>query len=194
MRTRLLAFALLAAVLATAVLAGSRRDAWAYIYKRNGSLSMSGNIEGVKALSGRYGDEFVWTRQGTTEYVITDRAVLDDVRGAFRELDSYEEPLRKLEERLRPHERELEKLETRLDAVSDQLDDEDLPESTRATLERQMEGLENEMHAIEQRMHGVEEEMDRLDDKMERIEDAAEEHFHKIVEQAIASGKAKRVD
>lgn len=194
MRIRLLASVLLAAAVALIVVAAPGSTESTYIYKRGDSTYMRGSLDDLKALSGRHGSEFVWTRQGGREYVITDRAVLDSVRAAFTELDVLEKPLKEIERRLDPHERELEKVEHRMDRLSDQLDDEDLPESTRTNLERQMEAVEEEMRRIEDRMRGVEREMERFEKEMERAEEAAEKKFEQIVARAIATGKAKRVD
>ena len=194
MRTRLLAFVLLAAAVSLIVFAAQGSSQSSYIYKRGDSTYLRGSLDDLKALLGRYGNEFVWTRQGGREYVITDRAVLDSVRNAFAELDALQIPLHEVEERLKPHDRELDKVERRMDALSDELGDENLPESTRATMERQMEAVEEEMRQIEDRMRVIEREMERLEKEMERVEEAAEEKFERIVERAISQGKAKRVD
>jgi DNA repair exonuclease SbcCD ATPase subunit len=194
MRTRLLALVLLVAAVATLVIAAPRSTKSSYIYKRGDSTYMSGSLDDLKALQGRYGTEFVWTRQGGREYVITDRAVLDSVRAAFAELDAKERPLKEIERHLEPHERELDRIERRVDDLDDELEDEDLPESTRATLERQLQVAEDEMRKVEDRMRGLEQELERVEREMERFEEAAEAKFERIVERAIDDGKATRVD
>ncbi len=193
MRTRLLAFVLLLAAVATIVLSADSSKS-SYIYMRDGQTYMRGNISDLEALAGRSGKEFVWTRQGGREYVITDRAVLDSIRAAFAELDAKKQPLEDVEERLEPHERELNRVERRIDDLSEQLDDEDLAESTRANLERQLETAEEEMRKVEAGMADLEREMERLERELDHIEDAAEARFEQIVQKAIAAGKGTRVD
>jgi peptidoglycan hydrolase CwlO-like protein len=193
MRTRLLAFVLLLAAVATIVIAAPDSSQTSYLYKRDGNTYLRGNLDDLKEVAGRSG-EFVWTRQGGREYLITDRAVLDSVRAAFAELDAKKQPLKEIERRLQPHERELDRVERRVDELSDALDDEELTESTRANLERQLHAAEAEMRAVEEGMRSLEEELERLERGMERIEEAAEAKFERIVERAIAAGKATRVD
>jgi prefoldin subunit 5 len=194
MRTRLTVFVLLLAAVALIVIAAPGSTKSSYMYKRGDSTYLRGSLDDLKGLTGKHGNEFVWTRQGGREYVITDRAVLDAVRVAYTELDALEKPLHELEKRLRPHERELDRVEQRMDALSDQLGDEDLSESTRDAVERQMRAVEDEMRQVEDRMRVVEREMERFEKEMDRVEEAAEAKFEKIVERAIAQGKAKRVD
>ena len=193
MRTRLLAFALLLAAVATIVLASDSSKS-SYIYMRGGRTYLRGSINDLKALSGRNEKELVWSRQGGREYVITDPSVLATIREAYADLDAKQKPLKAIEERLKPHERELSRVERRIDDLSDQLGDEDLAESTRATLERQLDAAEDEMRKVEAGMADLEREMERLEREMDHIEEAAEAKFEQIVQKAIAAGKATRVD
>ena len=194
MRTRLLAFLLLLAVVATIVIASPHSSGkTTYLYKRGDSVYLNGNVSELENL-GDYGNEFVWTRQNGRSYVITDPAVLATIRAAYAELDAKEKPYKDIERRLRPQERELERIEERVDELGDQLDDEDLSESKRAALERQLHDAEAEMRQVEARMRDVEKELERVEKEMDRLQDAAEERFERMVDQAIAAGKAKRVD
>lgn len=197
MRYRLLAVLLLAAAAVAGTFASFGDSRTSYVHRRGDRTTMmtiSGGIPDLNALTRRYGSEYVWARQEGREYIITDAAVLAEVRAAFAKLDEVEAPMRGLEERMKPHEREMEKIESRLDALADQLDDEDLSDSARDAIEEKMQAVEKERQAVEDRMEVVEREMETLSDRIERHAEAAEAQLEQLVNRAVRSGKALRLD
>lgn len=195
MRTRL--FTSLALVLALAAgtsFAGSGK--MSYIYKRGDRsyIRIDGDLRNIRALSNKYGSEFVWISTNGREYLIRDAATLNTIRSIFRDADALHPSVQAVEKKMRPYERRLQELENQLDKLSDSLDDDDLTDRTRASVEEKMHVIERAMQDVELEMGDVEEEMERISDKMERLEEIAEANFEKLVERAIANGIAERVD
>jgi chromosome segregation ATPase len=196
MRNAIALFTLLTALTAASIVTADDRAS--YVWKRSdgtSTITIHGSLDELGRLKNQWGSEYVWTRQANgTQYVITDRAVLNEIAAAHADLDAAEIPMREAEARMRPHEREMNKIERRLDAVSDQLDDEDLPEAEREELERKMQAIEEEMDAAEKKMEVVEREMERLETIVDREADKAEKKFEEIVDRAIRDGRATRID
>lgn len=61
-------------------------------------------------------------------------------------------------------------------------------------LEKPLKEVEKRMRPHEREMEEVEREMEGLEKEMDWAEETAEARFERIVERAIAEGKAKRVD
>jgi methyl-accepting chemotaxis protein len=181
-------------VSATFASAAERFDS--YLYKRPDGSSISkmrGSLGDITSLSKRYGNEFIWVKQGDRQYVVKDAAVLAEVRTAFKKLHEIEEPVRVIEKRLQPHTDELERLSEQLEDLTDRFEDGDLSEATRASFQRKMHVIEKEMSAVEKRMESVERELERVTEVVEKEADRAEDRFEDLVARAIDGGKAVRV-
>jgi peptidoglycan hydrolase CwlO-like protein len=194
MRTRLAVLTLLIAIAATSLVTADERDS--YVWKRNASTTtmFHGDLDDVRRLTSLYGSEYVWTRQSGREYVITDRAVLDEVATIFVELDRAQAPMDAVQERMRPHQRAMDRAADRMEALAERLEDEDLSDSVRATIERQMHEVEKEMERVEAQMEIVEHEIERLSTVIEAKAEKVERKFEALVDRAIREGKAKRVN
>jgi len=199
MRTRLIALALLVSgAVAGAIVAGNQPIT--YIYKRGDShyTRLSGpfneSIDRMVKATKKYGNEFVWLRKNGRNYVIRDARTLAEVRQAFREVEAMEPSLREVERRLKPFEREMEEIEERVDALGDSLDDEEMAESTRNSIEARLRDAEEALRAVEAKANVIEREMERLEKQSEKLEEVAEKRFEAIVERAVDSGVAERVE
>jgi len=195
MRIRTLAsLALLTAIVAGTALAAGKK--MSYVYKRgdHSYSRISGDLDNIRKLSNRYGSEFVWISLDRREYVVRDAATLAAVRETFRDVDALHPSMQAIEARMRPYERRIQQLENQLDPLSDSLDDDNLTDRTRDAIEEKMRVLERAMRDVEEQMEGVEREMERMEKEIERREEIAEKRFEALVDKAIASGAAQRVD
>ncbi|HEX8620045.1 MAG TPA: hypothetical protein VF911_20865 [Thermoanaerobaculia bacterium] len=195
MRTRILTILVLVVSAAMSVLSASERTS--YIYKRGDSTTMmkvDGDLPNMKTLFKRFGNEFIWTRQGARQYVVTDAAVLTEVRGAMAKLESVEAPMKALEARMKPHTRQMEAVSKQMEALAGRFEDGDLSAVTEKSFEQKMQALDKEMKAIEARMEGVEREMERVTKDIDKHAAIAERRLEEIVVRAIRGGKAVRVD
>ncbi|HYO78259.1 MAG TPA: hypothetical protein VE010_17495, partial [Thermoanaerobaculia bacterium] len=88
MRTRLLAALVLTAA-ATTLAAADRLDS--YVYKRPDGTSImriNGSLGDIKSIAKRYGNEFIWAKEGNRQYVVKDAGVLAEARTVFAKLDA----------------------------------------------------------------------------------------------------------
>lgn len=152
-----------------------------WIYRHDGHThmrSVNDHAPDPKAVAREYGDEFVWLARGGQTHVILDRTVLARVEEAFAERDEHADRLDAVNERLEQRVEELEE-------ITDELDD---------AVEDARESVEERMRAAEERMREVEREMRDIERDMRAAESESNHRLMEIVESAIASGKARRVD
>ncbi len=194
MRTRLAALTLLVTVTAASLATAGSGARYVWQRGQGSMVMMNGNLDEIGRFRKQYGNEYIWIRQPNgAQYVITDRAVLNEVAAAYAELDRAQAPMEQLERRMHPHEEEMDRLSDRIEALAEQLGDENLSDARRRDLERRMNAIEKEMNRVEEKMESVSGEMERLSDVIERESAKAERRFETIVARAIRAGKAKRV-
>lgn len=188
-------------LLLTLPLAAAKRN-FSYIYQRAGqSYILAGgiNINSLGQIQKRWTGDYIWFQRNGQEWLIRDRAVLDEVARAFRPLDPINARYEALHARMRPLEEREEDVESRIDDLEEKIDaetdDRDDDEIDRAAVRRwedQLRGLEAERRTFESRLRELEREEEVIDREQERLEAIAEAELVKIVDRAIRDGVAQR--
>jgi uncharacterized membrane protein YccC len=179
---------LLSALLLIAVSAAAGQRFW-YVYSR-GSGSRStishGNLDDVLRLQKRFTGAYLWAMLDGREYLIRDRAALDEVQRAAAPVEVLGSEQRALNEKMKPFERREERLDQQIDAISDH-DEDEMPE-TRARLRE----LESQLRDVERQLRQYEHEERRLDQREDALDRQFDDEVRRIVERAIRSGTATR--
>ncbi|HEX8169664.1 MAG TPA: hypothetical protein VF824_03890 [Thermoanaerobaculia bacterium] len=170
-----------------------------YIYRHNGKsyLVIDGtypeSMKSVASITDRYPGDFIWVRDARGAWLIRDAGVLAEAARAYAELDAMHPELEALEAKIRPYERRAEEVERELDEVSDSFDDEDLPKAERTRNERRMRELEQRLREAELAYKPMERNLETLERRADALEAIAEKKLERIMQRAIADGKAERV-
>jgi chromosome segregation ATPase len=171
----------------------SRGDHW---------VSTNASLEVVRAIQRRFSGTLLWIRRGGKEYLIRDRAILDEAQSLFAPLKALEPEQAALQERQAPLQseeaaldREQEKLERELEKLEDdsEVGDEDMNAARRDIQVRQAE-LESRMRALEDQERELEAVERSLDEREEDLERRAEEELWGVIDRAIARGLARSLD
>lgn len=158
------------------------------------------DLDELGGMRGKRPGDFLWFRRSGATWRVEDPAILGKASRCFeplRALEPEQEALREKEERLDAKE---EALDREQDAVDQDLEDLDADEeagiavdgSQREELERRrdaMEGPRGKLRAEQRALESVERE---LDAREETIEGRAEADLWRLIDEAIASGAAKK--
>jgi DNA repair exonuclease SbcCD ATPase subunit len=161
-----------------------------YIFSRSGQTRIHAgdmDLHSALALKDRWSGDFLWTRQGNREYLITDPAVLHEASALFARADALEPEYRAVRARLRPLEQREEQLELEKDRLEDQEDDLTLAE------ERRRDELTGQLRAIAEQIERFEREEERLDLRQDALEAEAERALAPLINRAMRNGLARRV-
>jgi hypothetical protein len=153
-----------------------------YVYSRGGShphIISAGKLDvpKIRSLQRQFGGDFLWTRINGREYVIRDRATLDEIQKLYAPLDAFSHDYEALQRRLRPVERREEELDNEMDE-SDYDDD---------------SALRHEYREVQRQLRVLEAEENRLDRQQEEVEERVENELAKVIDRAIARGLAERL-
>lgn len=180
---------LLACLLLTAVSAFAKN--YTYVYSRGDdsySVITRGSLENVLRVRRQLSGTYIWVVRDRLEYVIRDRAILDEVEKAFAPMEAFAPQQKALHEKMRPVEKRADAIEREMDRLTDLYDDEDL---TPAQKDRLRE-LRRKMREIEVDLRQYEEEESRLDEIEEELEREFEAKLDKIIDRAFAKGAVER--
>jgi hypothetical protein len=171
MRTLALAL-LLVPTIVSAAPCTPRNFTYAYS-TREGSISLSGsaNLDQFLQAQKRFNGDFLWTRFKGREYLISDAETLSRVRALFA-------PLRALD----PEMDRINDEESDLDEQVDEISDGPAAKRDEALLQK----LEQRLELIRRRQR----ELERMEAE---IECAAEKKLIPLIEEAVRTGRAKRV-
>lgn len=191
-----------AGLTAPAILASPpRRRGDAYVLAVGDSWTSGGiDIDELGGMREKLPGDFLWFRRSGATWCVDDPAILEKASRCFeplRALEPEQEALREKEENLDAKE---EALDREQDAIDQDLEDLDADEdagivvdgSQREELERRreaMEGPRRELRAGQRELESVERE---LDAREEALEARAEADLWRVIDEAIASGAAKR--
>ena len=165
----------------------SRRDA--YVLSRpGGNSSMNVSIADLKALRSRFSEDFLWFRRNGSEYMISDRAVIDEAERCFDTLRPLRPQQESLAERDRALDREEEALDREQDAWSDAAEGEDARD---ARLDDRRRDLETRLRAIHEQQRDLEREERILDERQEALEKVAEARLDLVIDDALRRGLAR---
>ena len=190
MRRTLFLFALLLTALSCFA---KERDHFTYVYSRGGNdkISLShGSLQSMLRIHKRFTGTYLWARLDGRDYLIRDAALLDEVSRAVAPLDALNAELKPLHEKMKPLERREDKIDRELDALTDNEDDEKMTEATRARIRE----LERQQREVQRDLREYEREEERLDKKEDALDQAFDAEIRRIVERAVRSGVAERVD
>lgn len=161
-----------------------------YVFSRSGQTRIHAgdmDLKSALALKDRWSGDFLWTRQGEREYLITDSTVLREASGLFARADALEPEYSAVRAKLRP----LEKREAQLEREKDRLEDRE-DDLTRAE-ERRHDELAEQLRAIAEQIERLEREEERLDLRQDALEGEAERALGPVINRAIRSGIARRI-
>lgn len=129
--------------------------------------------------------EFLWIRQGDSEYVLDDPVAVAELLQRWQTLQAPEQQMAALEQQLRPH---TEQLEAQADELEDAIDDwaERVDHQKVAQLHEQMEAL----HA---KIEPISAQMEALGQQIETLADDVHQFTLQRIEAAEQSGKLKLV-
>lgn len=161
-----------------------------YVFSHSGRTRIHAgdmDLHSALALKARWNGDFLWTRQGKVEYLITDPALLREASALFARADALSPEYRALHAKLRPLEQSEEELEREKDRIEDQEDD-----VTRAE-ERRRDDLAEQLSVIGEQIERLEREEERLDARQDALEAEAERALGPVINRAIRNGIARRV-
>ncbi len=190
MRRTLSIFALLLTALSCFA---KERDRFEYVYSRAGNDKISvshGSLQEMLRIHKRFTGVYLWARLDGDEYLIRDAALLDDARRAAAPLDALHAEMKPLRKKMKPLEDREEKIDRELDALTDREDDERLTEDQRDRIRE----LERSQREVQRELREYEREEERFDHREEVLDKAFDAEIRRIVERAIRSGVAERVD
>jgi hypothetical protein len=182
--------ALLLAAGAVALLASAPRDA--YILSGPESritFSTGAAIPQLRAMTARFGGDFLWARRHGNEYVIRDAALMQRARSFFVPVSA----LAPAQEAVGREEAKLDREEERLDAIADRVkDSEDRNRSAKDDRSRESALRETEAKLVEvrEKQRDVSRRERELDQREEALEREAEQKLWQLVDDAIRSGAA----
>lgn len=143
----------------------------------------------IKGLRGELDEPFVWVRKRGEEWVITDRALIRELRDIMEEPEYLREieleleyESEALEESMRDFERRVERIESEIGEVS-----------IRAALELAEAATELKVEELERAAERLGERASVLGRWAEELEERIEEEAIPLIEEAIRSGKSRRV-
>jgi len=166
------------------------RAADAYVLSRTGGNStMNVSIEDLMALRSRFSDDFLWFRRRGKEYMVSDRAVIEEAARCFDPL----QPLRPEQEALAQRDRALDREEEALDRELDAWDDADDAESRNEVRldDEHRRDVETRLRAVRDQQRDLEREERILDERQEVLEKAAEAKLDLVIDDALRRGLAR---
>jgi len=190
MRRTLLIFAFLLTALSCFA---RERDRFTYVYSRGsrGNVILShGELREMMRIKDRFSGIYLWARLDGHDYLIRDSASLDEARRAVAPIDAINAELEPLHRKMRPLEKREEEIDRELDALTDSEDDERLTDSQRDRIRE----LRSQQREVERDMRVYEREEERLDQKEDALDKEFDAEIRRIVERAVRSGVAQRVD
>jgi hypothetical protein len=145
-----------------------------YVFRMGGSQTISGSLEDFGRVSRQLGNgRYLWVQRVGKQFVITDRALLDDVW-------SYFAPQREMRPKQHEVAEAIRKSEQESDALDDARDDRKLTEEARLA----------ELHAQERLLSRREAELDEREEELDR---ASEKKMWQLVDDAIRGGAARSI-
>jgi len=181
---------ILISLLTLAALTAGAKQRFSYMYSsgKDTYTISSGSVQEIVRIHKRFSGEYLWARLDGRDYVIRDPAVLAEVRRVSSDLKALEPDQRALHTKMKPLERKQEKLEDEYDALADKDEDDE------TTVDRErMRELKAQLRDVERQLRVYEREESRLDRRSEELDKVFEEAVQKIVERAIRTGTASRV-
>jgi hypothetical protein len=165
------------------------RGANAYVLSRTGgNSSMNVSIRDLNALQSRFSDDFLWFRRSGKEYLISDRAVIDEAERCFDSLRT----LRPEQEELARRDRALDREEEALDRENDALADADEAEPRdEGRLDERRRDIETRLRALEEQQRELDRKERILDEREEVLEKEAESRLDLVIDDALRRGLAR---
>ena len=162
----------------------SRRDA--YVISRSGGISnMSASVDELMALRSRFSGDFLWFRRGGEEYLISDRAMVEEAARFFDPLRALRPQQRALADRERKLDREEEALDREHDAATDS------DEYRDARFDGDLRAVETRLRAVQEQQRDLDRDERILDEREEDLEKAAEAKLDRLFDDALRSGLAR---
>jgi len=146
--------------------------------------SSSVDVETLVAVSQSLRPPVLWVRRDGRRYEIRDRAILDRVAEALRPVRKISEEHQAFEQRARPLYRQESDLDRQIDAIED----------GKRPDEGRLAKLEAERRELRPQLRDVEAEESDLDARQERAEAVFERALGALVDEALRTGLARRVD
>ncbi|PYQ29103.1 MAG: hypothetical protein DMF56_12555 [Acidobacteria bacterium] len=190
MRRTLFLFALLFTALCC--FAGER-DRFTYVFSRGGKgdvILSHGSVQAMMRIKNRFVGTYLYARLDGREYLIRDAASIDDARHAVAPLDAILEELEPIHQKMRPLEKREEAIDRELDALTDNENDQEMTAEKRDRIRE----LERQQHEVERDLRVYEREEERFDHRQDALDKVFDEEIRRIVERAVRTGVAERVD
>ena len=160
----------------------------AFVLTRAGSSSvtMSGNsADAGAARAALHGAEGLWFRREGVAYVVTDPGLVARARGFYKPTEDLGRQQGELGKRQGRLGAEMGKLGARMGQVGG---------SGAADKEARMDALGKEMDSLGKEMDGFGKQMDTLGKRMDDVCAKADADLHRLMDEALAKGLAKRAD
>jgi hypothetical protein len=166
------------------------RGADAYVLSRaGGNSSMNVSVDDLMALRSHFSSDFLWFRRSGKEYLVSDRAVIEEAARCFDPL----QPLRPEQDALAQRDRALDREEESLDRERDAWDDADDDESRNDVRldDEHRRDVETRLRAIQEQQRDLERQERILDERQEVLEKAAEAKLDLVIDDALRRGLAR---
>jgi hypothetical protein len=175
-------------------------DSYMLVRGEHWSIS-SGSLADLRAIRRRFSGDFLWARRGDREVLIRDPKALGEAVSFFdalREIEPDQEALdrrqRDLERRQNALDRQEEENDRELDRMSDDDEDGSAPAASnedRRRLEDRRRELESRGRELETEERSLEAEERSLDERADALEKEAEARLWRLIDRAIAEGRAE---
>jgi len=170
----------------TGGVSAARRDAYV-LYRAGGNSCMNVSVADLEALQSQLSGDFLWFRRSGREYLISDRAVINEAERCFDALRTLTPEQEALAERNRALDRE----EEALDRESDASDDGDDDGKRDPRLDERRRAIETRLRALEERQRDLATEERILDEREAVLEKAGEAKLDLVINEALRRGAAR---
>jgi hypothetical protein len=182
-----LALTALLCLCAVAAAAKQRHDG--YILRLDAKTQMSSlDLDTFLAVEKSLRGPVLWVQREGRRYEIRDASTLDRAAQAVRPVMKINEEYEAFRQRSRPLYQEEEDLDREIDAAEDAADDGDRPDESR------LADLRAQRRELKPRLRDVEAEERELDRREEDAEAVAERILYNLIDEAIRTGVARRLD
>jgi hypothetical protein len=170
----------------------------AYVLSRRGRwVSTSESLEAVRRVARRFRGDFLWLRRGGKERLLRDPEILDLAEAAFaplREIEPARAELAGRQGRLEAEESSLDAEQEEIERDADSSGDEEVERGGQSGLAARRRDVEDRMRDLQERERSLDAEERELDRREDALERAAEARLWRVIDRAIAEGKAESLD
>ena len=173
------------------------------IHDHNTLIVRGASLEVALSRHADLGDSYILIQRGGDSFTVADDALIAKAMAMYepsREVKMKEKELRMQERELERRERDIERQADDIERQLDRIDDADDDDEMDAVMEKSRAELklrDKELQRDEKKLEAEQDKLDALEEQLDKQRDAEEEKadqaVEKMIDDAIRSGKAKRL-